>query len=163
MNKIIIFALLFSLIVGCSSVKPTIKKNLKGTFQSTFYENQFTGFLVVNSQNSDTLLNFNGKKYFTPASNTKIFTLFASLEYLSDSIPALKYIARNDSLFIEGTGDPTLLHSSFQHNKTLNFLRDYRNIALHLNNFQDEKLGPGWAWEDYQYAFQAEKGAFPIY
>ena len=163
MKRLILYFLFSSLIIGCSSTKRGIQKSTQKVFNSEFYDNQFTGFLVVNPQNKDTLLNFNGEKYFTPASNTKIFTLFTALQHLSDSIPALKYIQQNDTLYIEGTGDPTLLHSYFEHNKTLDFLKKYDNISVHLNNFQDEKFGPGWAWEDYQYYFQPEKGPFPLY
>jgi len=163
MKRIAFYFLLSSFFVGCSGTKRSFQKSTQKVFESAFYDNQFTGFLVVNTQNKDTLLNFNGKKYFTPASNTKIFTLYTVLKLLPDSIPALKYIRQNDSLYIEGTGDPTLLHSHFEHNKTLNFLKRYDNIVIHLNNFQDEKFGPGWAWEDYQYYFQPEKGPFPMY
>lgn len=163
MKNVCLHLLLFSLIVGCSGVKRSIQKNTQKVLKSEFYDNQFTGFLVINQQNKDTLLNFNGKKYFTPASNTKIFTLFTALQYLPDRIPALKYVEQNDTLYIEGTGDPTFLHPYFQHNKTADFLKRYDNIALCLNNFQDEKFGPGWAWEDYQYYFQPEKGPFPMY
>lgn len=140
-----------------------MQKATNTTLNSSFYESQFTGLVVLDVANRDTLLNINGKKYFTPASNTKIFTLFTALQHLPDSLPALKYIEKNDTLYIEGTGDPTFLHSSFEHNKTLDFLKRYDHISLHLNNFQEEKFGPGWAWEDYQYSFQPEKGPFPLY
>ncbi|MFS4491394.1 D-alanyl-D-alanine carboxypeptidase/D-alanyl-D-alanine-endopeptidase [Maribacter sp. 2308TA10-17] len=163
MKKIILYFLFSSLFIGCSTTKNRIKKNSQKLLNSSLYENQFTGFLVVDSENKDTLLNFNDKKYFTPASNTKIFTLFTGLKLVSDSIPALKYIHQNDTLYIEGTGDPTLLHSYFEHNKILDFLKKYDNILIHLNNFQDEKFGPGWAWEDYQYYFQPEKGPLPLH
>ena len=153
----------FSLLTGCSSAKRSIQKSTQKDFESAFYENQFTGFLVVDPQKKDTLLNFNGEKYFTPASNTKIFTLFTSLNLLPDSIPALKYIEQNNTLFVEGTGDPTLLHTYFQQNMTIDFLKGYDNIALYLNNFQEEKLGSGWAWDDYHYYYQPEIAAFPMY
>jgi D-alanyl-D-alanine carboxypeptidase/D-alanyl-D-alanine-endopeptidase (penicillin-binding protein 4) len=132
-------------------------------FESSFYDTQFTGLLIVNSQNKDTLLNFNSKKYFTPASNTKIFTLFTAKTILPDSIPALHFIAENDTLYIEGTGDPTLLHSYFENNRTTEFLKRHTTIALYLNNFQEEKFGSGWAWDDYGYYYQPEITAFPIY
>jgi len=163
MKREVLYILLFSLFIGCSSAKHSVQKRTQKVFDSSFYDNQFTGFLVVNTQNKDTLLNLNVKKYFTPASNTKIFTLFSALKLLPDSIPALKYLQQNNSVYIEGTGDPTLLHSYFGDNKTLDFLNKYDHISVHLNNFQDDKFGPGWAWEDYQYYFQAEKGPFPLY
>lgn len=163
MKKIAAYILIFSVLIGCMSAKKRIQKNTNTIFSSTFYDNQFTGFLVVNTQSQDTLFGFNGKKYFTPASNTKIFTLFSSLQLLADSIPTIKYIERNDTLYIEGTGDPTLLHSYFEHNQALAFLKQYDNVALCLNNFKDEKYGPGWAWEDYASYYQPEKSALPLY
>lgn len=163
MKNVITYLLLFFLLIGCSSAKNTIMKSTQKVFESAFYENQFTGFLVVNSQNKDTLLNFNGEKYFTPASNTKIFTLFTALELLPDSIPALKYIEKNNALYIEGTGDPTLLHSYFEQNKTTDFLEGYNAIALYFNNYQGEKFGSGWAWDDYHYYYQPELGSFPMF
>lgn len=163
MKKLAAYILIFSVLIGCVSAKKRIQKNTSTIFSSSFYDNQFTGLLIVNAENQDTLLNFNGEKYFTPASNTKIFTLFSALQLLPDSIPSLKYLERNDTLFIEGTGDPTLLHSSFEQNMTLDFIKKHDNIALHLNNFKDEKYGPGWSWDDYGYYYQPEKGALPIY
>lgn len=163
MKKTVAYITIFSVLIGCTSAKKRILKNTNTIISSKFYDNQFTGLLMVNAQNQDTLFEFNGKKYFTPASNTKIFTLFSALQLLSDSIPALKYIKSNDTLYIEGTGDPTLLHSYFEHNQALDFLKQYDNLALHLNNFQDEKYGPGWAWEDYPYYYQPEKSALPLY
>jgi len=163
MKREVLYFLIFPLFIGCSSAKLSVQKSTQKVFDSTFYDHQFTGFLVVNPQNKDTLLDLNSKRYFTPASNAKIFTLFSALKLLPDSIPALKYIEQNNKVYIEGTGDPTLLHSHFEHNKTIDFLSKYDQISIHLNNFQDDKFGPGWAWEDYQYYFQAEKGPFPLY
>lgn len=163
MKKIVAYLLIFFVLTACTSTKKRFIKSINSTFSSPSYENQFTGLLIVNAQNQDTLLSFNGEKYFTPASNTKIFTLFSSLELLSDSIPTIKYLERNDTLYIEGTGDPTLLHTSFGQNKALDFIKKYDNIALNLNNLQDEKYGPGWSWDDYGYYYQTEKSALPLY
>ncbi len=163
MKNVLILILFFSLLVGCVGTKSSIKKSTHKVFDTAFYKNQFTGFLVIDAQNNDTLFNFNGEKYFTPASNTKIVTLYSASELLMDSIPALKYVKQNDTLYMEGTGDPTFLHPYFKSNKALSFLKKHQNITLHLNNSIDTKYGPGWAWEDYAYYYQPEKGAFPLY
>lgn len=159
------FPLIVILLISaaCSSTKKQIAKKISASLKVESTENYFIGILMIDPQTGDTLYNWNAAKYFTPASNTKIFTLYASLKLLPEKIPSLKYIERNDTIYAEGTGDPTLLHPYFQHKAALDFLKDKQHIALHLNNFQDAKLGPGWSWDDYHYYYQPERGSFPLY
>ncbi|MGB7394443.1 MAG: D-alanyl-D-alanine carboxypeptidase, partial [Pricia sp.] len=105
----------------------------------------------------------NSARYFTPASNTKIFTLFTALQFLPDKVPALKYLSQNDTLYVQGTGDPSFLHPFLKDSTALKFLRQYQNITLHLNNFQEDRFGPGWSWTDYQYYYQPERSPLPLY
>lgn len=164
MHKLILLILIISTLCSCSATKhQKLKKQTQSSLSDKFFENQFLGFFVFDPNKNDTIINFNSSKYFTPASNTKIATLYTSINTLPEKIPALKYIISNDTLFIEGTGDPTLLHSYFKDSTAINFLKGYEHIALYLNNFDDEKYGPGWAWEDYGTYFQPERNSFPIY
>ncbi|VAW12916.1 D-alanyl-D-alanine carboxypeptidase [hydrothermal vent metagenome] len=163
MKETLVYILVFFFLTGCASPKKRIQKSTKNILSSKSFQNQFTGFLVIDPKTKDTLLNIHGEKYFTPASNTKIFTLFTALKLLPDSIPALKYTVQKDTLYIEGTGDPTLLHTYFNSQKTIGFLKQHRHIALYLNNFTMKKYGPGWAWEDYQYYYQPERNGFPLF
>ncbi len=155
--------LILFLLAGCASPKKRIIKSISGSLKAENTKNYFTGILIIDSQTRDTLYNQNSRKYFIPASNTKIFTLYSSLKLLPEKIPALKYISQNDTLYFEGTGDPTLLHSYFQNTEAIDFLKDKKNIALYLNNFEDAKLGPGWSWDDYHYYYQPERGSLPLY
>ncbi|UII75420.1 D-alanyl-D-alanine carboxypeptidase [Flagellimonas sp. HMM57] len=163
MKHLLYLLLVVIFLVGCTSSKKIIQKKTESALLESFFNNQFTGLLILDAQSKDTLYQQNHTKYFTPASNTKIFTLYTALKMLPDSIPALKYIKLGDSLFIEGTGDPTFLHSDFDNTTTLDFLKSHENIALHPNNFKDEKYGPGWSWGDYSYYYQPERTALPIY
>lgn len=126
-------------------------------------EEYFQGILIYDPLKKDTLYSHNSKKYFTPASNTKIFTLYAALKTLPQNIPSLHYATQNDTLFIEGTGDPTFLHPFFKDSTILQLTKPYTHISLSLTNFKDTKFGPGWAWEDYDTYYSAERGSFPIY
>ena len=152
------------LLIGCGSAKRS--ENLLKTnalLDPTWEENHFVGLLVVDPVKKDTLYQINSKKYFIPASTTKIFTLYTALHLLPDRIPVLNYIKKNDSIFFEGTGDPTQLHPYFNDNTLIEFLKEQKNLVWHTNNYRGDLLGPGWAWEDYGYYYQVERGALPLY
>jgi D-alanyl-D-alanine carboxypeptidase/D-alanyl-D-alanine-endopeptidase (penicillin-binding protein 4) len=147
--------------MGCKSLK--INKKIKKELKSSFFENQFTGIYIYDVKADKVLYNFNGDKYFTPASNTKIFTLFTGLELLSDSIPAFKYAVNNNTITIQGTGDPTFLHPFFKDSTALKTVKNYKKVNLIINNISDKRFGPGWAWEDFDTYFSPERSAFPMY
>lgn len=155
MKKIALYIGLLLSLVNC--------KNSKVILDSKLYQNSFTGVLVINPTTKDTLYNYNSTKYFTPASNTKIVTLFTALNTIPDKIPSLKYHITKDTLYAEGIGDPTLLHPYFKDSTAILFLKKYSNIVLNTSNFKDHKYGPGWAWEDYDTYYSPEKSGFPIY
>lgn len=119
--------------------------------------------LIIDPSSNDTLLDYDSEKYFIPASNTKIFSLYTSLKMLPDSIPAFSYIKENDTTYIQGTGDPTLFHPYFNSDKVVKFLKNQSNLKFKINNLKDEKLGPGWSCGDYQYYYQVERSALPLY
>lgn len=163
MRNILICVLVGIALFGCASGKKKMRKYVEKSLASAFYKHRFTGFMVFDPHSKDTIYSYNSAKYFTPASNTKIFTLYACLQILPERVPALKYVQKNDTLFIEGTGDPSFLHPYFKDSTALKFLSDYQNIALSLKNFQDDKFAPGWSWGDYQYYYQPERSAMPLY
>ena len=163
MYRVFLGTILFLFLVGCGSSKKGFLNLETASLESDFFQNQFTGFFAVDAESLDTLYNLNGQKYFTPASNTKIFTLYTAMRFLPDRIPALKHLQKQDTLYILGTGDPSLLHPHIQDSTVLRFLQNYDHIALNLNNLEDDKYGPGWAWGDYQYYYQPEVSALPLY
>lgn len=158
---IFIVALVILNVLGCKTYK--YQKALESNLNSDFYDNQFTGVLIYNPTTGDTIFNHNSKKYFTPASNTKIFTLYSALKLLPDKTPAFKYADKNDTLFIRGTGDPTFLHPYFKDSTALKMAKGYGQIKFIMDNMEDEKFGPGWAWEDYDTYFSPERSSFPMY
>lgn len=160
----LILIVLLGVLSSCSSSK--INQTLKQTnskLSSSFYDHQFTGVVIVDAEQKDTLIAINKDRYFTPASNVKIFTLYSGLKILPQNIPTLKYVVQNDTLFFEGTADPTWLHPYFNDSTAIQFLRGFKNLAFSTVNFQDTKFAPGWAWEDYAYYFSPERGAQPLY
>ena len=154
-------SVLVLILASCATTKLT--RTLSKKIDSSFYDNQFTGIYIYDVKADKVLYNYNGEKYFTPASNAKIFTLFAGLTLLSDSIPAFKYAVDKDTITIQGTGDPTFLHNYFKDSTALKLVEKYAKINIIANNTTDKRYGPGWAWEDFDAYYSAERSAFPIY
>ncbi len=132
---------------------------------SQVLQKEFTGFVLFDIANNKNIIKINGDKYFTPASNTKILTFYTSLKVLNDSMPIVQYLIKGDSLIFWGTGNPLCLNPDF--NKSINNLKFLKNNDKKLfyctDNFQDNRFGSGWAWDDYIYSYQYEKSPFPIY
>lgn len=148
------------LLAGCS---PTARLH-KQIDRAEVDFHDHIGFTLYDPAKKKTLFDHQGDRYFIPASNTKIFTLYASLRLLGDSVPALRYVYRNDSLIFWGTGDPSLLYDDVvASTRTLDFLGQGHKLFFSPVNFSGEHFGPGWSWEDYRYAYQVERTPFPIY
>lgn len=139
---------------------------------SPVFSRAFTGFTVIDPETGKILADVNGDHYFTPASTTKILTLYTCLNMLGDSVPALQIqrraideSARQYALLLRGTGDPTFLSPFFQHwQGTFTTLKNRPEVLqLLAREPAPERFGPGWAWDDYPYGFQAERTVFPMY
>ena len=100
--------------------------------------------------------------YMTPASNVKISTLLGSI-YYGDSIPVINYKVSNDTLKISPTGYPLLLHPKYRDKDLAKFIKKYKHIVYHTPKIELSKYGPGWAWDDYNSYYQAERSEMPIY
>ncbi|MEO9968048.1 MAG: D-alanyl-D-alanine carboxypeptidase [Reichenbachiella sp.] len=164
----VVYFLIGSLVVlsSCATLKGKYHRDLlnKSLIGSPLFSSHHTGFVLYDPQDSSILYEWNGDKYYTPASNTKLLTFYAGLTLMNDSVPALKYELRNDSLYFTGTGDPTFLHPEFKDQPVLHFLKD-TSYSLHYVKpvFEDAEFAPGWSWEDYEYYFQPERSALPMY
>lgn len=159
-SKLSLFVVaLFILFSACSTTKKIEKNIAEQNEKETF----FKGFVVFDPAKKKELINFNGDKYFTPASNTKLFTFYAAYKTFKDSVVGLQYYLSADSLVIHGTADPSLLYG-FEESKTIPFLQSARqNIFIIDQNIEEAIFGEGWAWDDYTYSYMVEKNPFPIY
>ena len=159
MLKKVTFVLIITLLSSCSSTQ-----KIKREFNKTDKENtSFKGFVLYNPTTKKELINYNGNKYFTPASNTKLFTFYTVYKTLGDSIKGLEYYKTVDSLIIKGTADPSLLYA-FEGTKTLDFLKKSADsIYLIDATIDDTHYGNGWSWDDYPYYYMPEKSLLPTY
>ncbi|MDJ1491637.1 D-alanyl-D-alanine carboxypeptidase [Cytophagaceae bacterium DM2B3-1] len=151
---------------GCRS------QQIGRTFRhSDVFSKHFTGFMLYNPEKQKVVYEQNSDKYFTPASNTKLFTFYTSLKILGDSIPGLKYGVSHDSLFFWGTGDPSLLHPDLitlpgrtKQSRVYEFLRSRSEKLFYVTTpVKVTGFGPGWGWDDYNDYYSAERAPLPIY
>ncbi len=151
----------FCIVLLCSCATTKIQKQLV-QMESEFQDH--VGFLLYDPVAEKNLISHNSDKYFTPASNTKIFTLYASLQIMGDTLPALYYEEIGDSLIIWGSGDPSFLYPWLPQTEVFEFLsQSDKHIYFSDANFSGHTFGPGWAWDDYSYSFSSEKSPLPIY
>ena len=104
----------------------------------------------------------NADKFFVPASNTKLFTLYAGMKYLGDSLVGLRYAEKGASITIFPAADPTFLLPEYKKQFVFEFLKTKNNISYCSQLFSDN-LGNGWAWNDYKEPYMAQSSEMPIY
>lgn len=131
---------------------------------SAIFRQSHTGFALYDLEQQSMVADYQADRYFTPASNTKLFTLYAGLSLLGDSIPALRYITKGDSLIFWGTGDPSLLHPDMPSSNVLDFLKNWRGkLFYYPHHYTGKRFGPGWSWGDYDEYYQCEISPLPVY
>ena len=131
---------------------------------SSVFNGNFTGFALYDPVTEDFLFTRDADKYYTPASNTKLFTFYAGLKMLEDSVYGINYTYKGDSLFFWGTGDPSFLHEDLGNRKVFELLKSHEGPLIFSDaNYEDKKLGSGWAWDDYNSSYSAEKTPMPAY
>ena len=122
------------------------------------------GVYVYDDSAKKVIADYQSDKYFTPASNTKLFTLYAGMKYLGDSLVGARYTENDTALWLIPSGDPSFLHPDFQSQPVFDLLKKTRKkIYLVDNGFQETPLGPGWAWDDYNDDYSVERSQFPVY
>ncbi len=154
--------LLFALLSGCSSQKK-VQRFFDNQLGPEGSAGEFTGLLMVDAESGDTLVSLNAGRYFTPASTTKVFTLYSALKTLPARLPALKYQVRGDTLHVLGTGDPSAFHPVLGDRTAVDFIDSYRHVVLYPATLEDPPWGPGWAWDDYDRYYMVERSALPVY
>ncbi|MCC2547127.1 D-alanyl-D-alanine carboxypeptidase [Hymenobacter sp. BT175] len=121
------------------------------------------GLCITDVASGQPVYAYQAGQYFIPASNMKLFSFYAGLRLLGDSLPSLRYVVRHDSLLFWGTGDPTLLHGDVPSRRAFEFLQRRPEKLFYTTIPCVEPFGPGWNWDDYNYYYQPERGPFPIY
>ena len=128
-------------------------------------EEEHVGLSIIDIQSGKKVFGYRDDNYFTPASTTKILTMYASLSILKDRLEAGRYAIYGDSVVIWGGGDPGAKYPEIDADAPLvDFIKSTnKKVFLSNSHFQTERFGKGWAWDDFPYKFQCERNAFPIF
>jgi serine-type D-Ala-D-Ala carboxypeptidase/endopeptidase (penicillin-binding protein 4) len=174
---IIIFACSIQLI-ACSASKKINSQTQPDILSDSNLLNAHVGFSIYDPSTNKYLYSHQADKYFIPASNTKLFTCYAAMKHLGDSLVGLRYAftdlqkvyaspdqSEKAIMIIKPTGDPTFLHSNYKEHPVYRFLNKKTYYIAWVTNYLNafEPWGNGWAWNDYMEDYMAERNVFPIY
>lgn len=165
MRFTLFIALLVSVLVSCNSQKQIAKAARQDVYKSKALRSAHVGISIFEPASGRYWYNYQGDRYFVPASNTKIPTCYAAMKYLGDSLIGIRYTRQGNSLLVLPTGDPSFLHPDFSGQPVIDFLvKDSADTIIWTDHlFKDEAWGSGWSWNDYTQDYMAERSAFPIH
>lgn len=148
---------------GCATDIKMAKKVGQEFKKSAVIKQYQVGFALYNMEDKKMVYQKDADKYFTPASNTKLYTFYASLQMIPKQMPALRYVERNDSLIFWGTGDPSFLQFAIKDQSAYNFLKaSNKKLFFAPGRYSGNFFGEGWSWDDYDYYYQPEITELPI-
>lgn len=140
------------------------RKILKDLKELPGFENAFIGFSLYDPINDKVIAEQYADQYMTPASVTKLFTYNSANSYLLNTLHALEYIIKGDTLIFWSNGYPLTLHPDHPDSTVIDFLAGSDKELFYWSRpIEDERFGPGWGWDDYLGYYGAEKSLFPIY
>jgi len=158
-----LFLTLYFVFSSCS-IQKQVHRSARQVIGDTSLLSAHVGISIYEPATDRYWYNYQGDKYFVPASNTKIPTCYAAMKYLGDSLRGLDYIETDTMLFIRSTADPTLLHRDFKKNPVFDFLkRQNKPLAYVYPGWQVHVYGKGWSWDDYNESYMPERSALPVY
>lgn len=160
----------FLLLVSCSVQKKIAKSANKDLLNVAALQTAHVGISIYEAATNKFWYDYQGDKYFVPASNIKIPTCYAAMKYLGDSLVGLKYVTlgknNNKDIWVQATGDPTLLHPDFVKQPVIEFFKKDTAVLFTLvtnGQWKDNAYGSGWSWNDYDASYMAERSLFPVY
>ena len=158
---------ILSLSISFSRAQPAINKQaLQQLLENKELKSAHAGIYVYDDSSKKVIADYQSDKYFVPASNVKLFSLYAGMKYLGDSVKGMHFTQDDTAVFVFVTGDPTFLHPDFLSQPVFDFLKKSdKKIYLisRFNQWRETPWGPGWAWDDYNDDYSAERSPFPVY
>ncbi len=159
------FILSVIILCSCKITGQLSKKQINTFLNDSVVRTGNAGISIYEPATGKYLYNYNAEKNFVPCSNVKLFSLYAGLKYLGDSLVAAKVYESDDSLYFQPTGDPTFLHKDFYKQPLLDLFTSKQKKLCYVPFWKDkfEKWGLGWAWDDFADYYMVERSRFPVY
>lgn len=154
---------LYLILSSCSISKQISRSAQEDVLNNKTLQTAHVGISIFEPASNKYLYNYQGDKYFVPASNTKLPTCYAAMKYLGDSLVGLRYDMQEHFLSIQPSGDPTFLHPDFKEQKVYTFLKNQKNSIGFFDISATTGLGNGWSWNDYDQNYMVERSTMPIY
>src|SRR5436190_4377074 len=151
------------ILASCSVSKQISKKADSILLNDSAISKGHIGISIYEPATNTYWYNYNATKYFVPASNTKLFTLYAGMKFLGDSLVGARLMIDKNNLTVYPSGDPSFLNPEFQFQPLLKQLKSFKNISVNNNTWVSDAFGNGWAWNDYNEYYMAERSSFPVY
>jgi D-alanyl-D-alanine carboxypeptidase/D-alanyl-D-alanine-endopeptidase (penicillin-binding protein 4) len=157
------------LLTSCSTGK-SVRKSGPGKSaiirlaEDSIFLNSHLGISVYDPSTHEFIYNYQDRKHFIPASNTKIFSCYAGMKLLGKNLPGMFYVDMDTAVVLVPTGDPTFLHKDYPDQPVADFIRMIdKKIYMDPAPWNDQALGAGWSWDDYSYYYMVERSPFPVY
>lgn len=152
------------LFISCSVQKRIAKSAKEDVLGNKALLAAHVGISIYDPAENKYLYNYQGDKYFVPASNTKIPTCYAAMKYLGDSLTSALSFNNDTSILIIPFADPSLLHPDFKNHSLVEYLKSQtKSIYIKGDNWKEDALGSGWSWNDYNESYMAERSPLPVY
>ncbi|NLR59894.1 hypothetical protein HGH93_17425 [Chitinophaga polysaccharea] len=164
--KKLFFLLIFSWILTPVAAQTAAIKKWAETelLHKTPMEQAHAGICIYEPATGKYWYQYQDDKYFTPASNMKIFSLYAGMKLLGDSLPAARYYENDTALFVKGMADPSFLHPDYTYQPLLQLLQQTnKKIYLVPAMNANQRYGAGWSWSDFADDYQPELNEWPMY
>jgi serine-type D-Ala-D-Ala carboxypeptidase/endopeptidase (penicillin-binding protein 4) len=103
------------LLVSCSVSKQINRQVNNILLKDSVINTGHTGISIYEPASNTYWYNYHADKYFVPASNVKLFTLYAGMKYLGDSLVVAKVDKdANGNIYVLPAADPTFLNSEYK-------------------------------------------------
>lgn len=165
-RSLLLFFLLFSfyfLISSCSVQKQIAKQADTILLKDSAISSGHIGISIYEPATGRYWYEYDATKYFVPASNVKLFTLYAGMKYLGDSLVGGRLATDKYNTTLFPSGDPTFLDPAFPFQPLAEKLKLYKSITINNNAWLSQPLGNGWSWDDYTESDMTERSSFPVY